>query len=350
MKVAVYAIALNEEQFVKRWYHSAKEADLLLIADTGSTDKTVELAKSFGIETHVISVQPWRFDDARNASLALIPGDIDYCIALDLDEVLVPGWREHLEKAYVNKWTRPQYMFTTSWNPDGSPGMQFSGIRIHARQGYRWQYPIHEVPSPYRIPETRGWIDLQIEHHPDETKSRGEYLTLLEEAAKENPLDDRCTFYYGRELYFWRRYPEAAAQFKKHLKLESAKWPPERASSYRYLAECEPNNAEFWLKKSYLEDPSRRESSVKLAQHYYDLSKWKETAEWATKALEIETKPLDYFCEPWAWGPLPHDLLALASYNLKEYETAALHGQIALSLDPSNERYQVNMGYYLSHI
>jgi glycosyltransferase involved in cell wall biosynthesis len=107
MKVAVYAIALNEEQFVKRWYHSAKEADLLLIADTGSTDKTVELAKSFGIETHVISVQPWRFDDARNASLALIPGDYDYCIALDLDEVLVPGWREHLEKAYVNICLQP---------------------------------------------------------------------------------------------------------------------------------------------------------------------------------------------------------------------------------------------------
>ena len=37
MKIAVYTIALNEENFVKRWFESAKEADYLLIADTGST-------------------------------------------------------------------------------------------------------------------------------------------------------------------------------------------------------------------------------------------------------------------------------------------------------------------------
>jgi hypothetical protein len=46
MKVAVYTIALNEEAFVQPWYESAKDADYLLIADTSSTDRTVELAKA----------------------------------------------------------------------------------------------------------------------------------------------------------------------------------------------------------------------------------------------------------------------------------------------------------------
>jgi len=73
MKVAVYSIALNEEKFVQRWYESAKEADYLFIADTGSSDKTVEIARGLGIVCHIISVKPWRFDDARNASLALLP-------------------------------------------------------------------------------------------------------------------------------------------------------------------------------------------------------------------------------------------------------------------------------------
>ncbi len=48
MRIAVYTIALNEEKHVKRWYESAKDADYLLIADTGSTDKTVEIAESLG--------------------------------------------------------------------------------------------------------------------------------------------------------------------------------------------------------------------------------------------------------------------------------------------------------------
>ena len=109
MKVAVYTIALNEVQFVKKWYESAKDADYLLIADTGSTDKTVELAKKLGINVISIGVKPWRFDDARNASLAALPLDIDYCIALDMDEILIEGWREELEKAHKEGWTRPRY-------------------------------------------------------------------------------------------------------------------------------------------------------------------------------------------------------------------------------------------------
>jgi len=107
MKIAVYTIALNEEQFVKRWHESAKDADYLLIADTGSTDKTVEIAESLGINVFKISINPWRFDDARNAALSLLPSDIDYCISLDMDEILSEGWRKELESLEGSNVTRP---------------------------------------------------------------------------------------------------------------------------------------------------------------------------------------------------------------------------------------------------
>ena len=45
MKIAVSAISHNEEKHVKRFCDSAKDADIIHIADTGSTDKTVEIAK-----------------------------------------------------------------------------------------------------------------------------------------------------------------------------------------------------------------------------------------------------------------------------------------------------------------
>jgi glycosyltransferase involved in cell wall biosynthesis len=45
MKIAIYTIALNERQFVDKWFEAAKGADYLLIADTGSTDGTVERAR-----------------------------------------------------------------------------------------------------------------------------------------------------------------------------------------------------------------------------------------------------------------------------------------------------------------
>ena len=45
MKIAVYAIAKNEEYNINDWYNSVSKADYHLILDTGSTDKTVEIAK-----------------------------------------------------------------------------------------------------------------------------------------------------------------------------------------------------------------------------------------------------------------------------------------------------------------
>ena len=55
MKIAVYAISKNEEKHVKRFCESAKDADCIIIADTGSTDNTVQEAKNQGAIVHNIS-------------------------------------------------------------------------------------------------------------------------------------------------------------------------------------------------------------------------------------------------------------------------------------------------------
>ena len=101
MKIAISAISKNEAQFVERFIASCKDADHISIADTGSTDETVELAKKYGATVHEICITPWRFDLARNAALALLPKDIDVVISLDLDEVLEDGWREEIERVWT---------------------------------------------------------------------------------------------------------------------------------------------------------------------------------------------------------------------------------------------------------
>jgi len=344
MKIAVYTIALNEEQFVKRWYESAQDADYLLIADTGSTDKTKEIASHLGIEVYSISVAPWRFDDARNAALALIPSDIDYCISLDMDEVLSEGWREELEKL-PSTVTRPIHRLVTSFDANGNPGVEFDALRIHSRHGHRWKYPIHESVAFYGIEEVRQNVDIKIYHHPDNNKSRGQYLPLLQMAAQEDPTSDRCAHYYARELFYYARYKESADEFKRHLSLPSAFWKPERCESMRYIAKCEPENKEYWLRLAIAECPERREPFVDLAQHFYETSDWHKVKEYASLALDIKEKFLGYFCESEAWGWKPHDLLALANYNLGNYEEASKQGEIAISLC-DDQRLHDNLGFY----
>jgi len=344
MKIAVYTIALNEEQFVKRWYESAKNADYLLIADTGSSDQTKKIAEDLGINVYSISILPWRFDDARNAALALIPSDIDYCISLDMDEVLSDNWREELEKINPNT-TRPIHRLVTSFDENGNPGVEFDALRIHSRNGHRWKYPIHESVTFYGIDEVRQDVDIKIYHYPDNNKSRSQYLPLLELAAQEDPLSDRCAHYYARELFYYGRYAEAAKEFKRHLSLSSAFWKPERCESMRYIAKCEPEEKERWLRLAIAECPERREPYVDLAQHFYEIADWHKVKEYSELSLNIKEKFLGYFCESDAWGWKPHDLLALANYNLGFYNEALDHGKMALSLN-NDTRLEDNIVFY----
>ena len=348
MRVAIYTIALNEEQFVKRWYESAKDADYLLIADTGSTDKTVEIAKNLGINVISIKISPWRFDDARNAALAALPKDIDYCISLDMDEIIVGDWRGELQKALDHGVTRPRYKHTWSWKEDGTPGLQYSYDHVHLRSGYRWKYPVHEVLQSYGIEETSMFFDgFETQHHPDNSKSRSQYLPLLQMAVAEDPLNDRNAYYYARELFFYGQYEKSKNEFLRHLSLPTSVWKPERSSSMRYVAKC--SNAaekEHWLIKAFEETPDRREPAVDLAKLYYELKNWQECLKYAELAIDIKEKPLEYLCEEEAWGSLPYDLAAISSYNLNLFENALEYGTEAFKLNGKDNRLAENLVFY----
>lgn len=346
MKIAVYTITKNEEQFIARWADSASEADVILVADTGSTDATAKVAAEHGAIVHSIGISPWRFDDARNASLALIPADVDLCIALDADEVLTPGWRAHLE-ILGTEVTRPRYKYVWSWNADGSEGLTYAGDKIHARHGYRWKHPVHEVLTPsLGFTEVEGWSGLEIHHHPDATKSRGQYAGLLEWAVKEDPSDDRNSYYLGREYSYAGKLDEARTELLRYLSLPKAVWGPERSAAQRILATCEPDRAEYWLLRSASEAPDRREPWVDLARHYHDKARWAECYSSAKRAVSIIDKPLEYICEASAWGSEPYDLAAISAFHLGLPECISL-SEIAISLDPENLRLLGNHAYFV---
>ena len=220
MLIVVYAIAKNEAQFAKRWMDSMAEADRVIVLDTGSTDGTAERLRALGAVVVEERVEPWRFDTARNRSLELVPEDADICVCTDLDEVFHPGWRAALEAAWTDGTTQAVYRYTWNFNADGSEGTVFWIEKIHARRGYRWTRPVHEV-----LERQEGWgpgrkctaEGVQLDHHADPAKSRGQYLPLLELAVEEDPNNDRNVHYLGREYFFYRRWEESIAMLKRHL-------------------------------------------------------------------------------------------------------------------------------------
>jgi tetratricopeptide (TPR) repeat protein len=263
-----------------------------------------------------------------------------------MDEVILPGWRKELEKALADQVTRPRYKYTWSWNSDGTPGLQYGGDKIHARKGYRWKHPVHEVITSDRIQEKQGWYDVEIHHYPDSTKSRGQYLPLLKLSTIEDPSDDRNAYYYARELFFNREFEDATKEFLRHLSLPTARWAPERAASYRYLARCNPEKEKEYLLRAIEEDPNRREPRIELANHAYLAKDWDLCYEQSLKALAIKEKPLDYLCEDFAWKDLPHDLASIAAWNLGKKEEAIEQVILAISYNPNNARLNKNLEFY----
>jgi tetratricopeptide (TPR) repeat protein len=344
MRVAVYAIALNEVGHVARFLASSQGADLISVADTGSTDGTVAALRQGGAIVHQIAVRPWRFDDARNTSLALVPADIDVCVALDLDEVLSPGWREALEREWILDTTRGQYRFAWSHDKDGRPAVEYWYDRIHARHGYRCRHPCHECLYPDRIEERWRRIEgLRVDHWPDDGKSRGHYLPLLEAAVREDPTHPRNAHYLGREYFFRARHIDAEIELRRHLALPGATWLPENCASMRYIAKCrialgDLDGAIEWLRRAVTIAPELRDPWVDFAEACYLRRDWPACHEAATRALAITADPMIYQNDPRSVGATPHDLASLAAWNLGHREEALAHAERAAELEPSDER------------
>ena len=337
-KICVYAIAKNEAAFVSRFCASAKDADFILIADTGSTDDTVDLAKADGATVHQIHISPWRFDAARNAALSLIPADIDICVSLDMDEILEPGWREEVERLWTHGITRLRYGF------DCGSGYVIVHEKIHARHGYIWKHLCHEYPCADRIEERFAGTDKVLATHlPDVTKSRGQYLDMLFAAAAEDPQSHRYSFYYARELYFTQRWDHSLAEFNRFLSLPGATWNKERCYAMRTMARCcaalsQKSEAVAWARKAVLEDPNTREAWCELAQQAHNDGRWEECFGAAMSALRIDTRDTTFTNDVAVWGAWPHDLASVAAFNMKMSGVALEQARLAVEKSPDDTR------------
>lgn len=343
-RIAVYAIALNEAQFAQRFFDGASEADLVVVADTGSTDDTARLLRTAGATVHPISISPWRFDDARNAALALVPAEVDICVSLDLDEVAAPGWRAALERAWIPGTTSAFYRYHWSHDESGAPLVSTYAKKAHARHGFRWRHPCHEVIYPDRIEDLSVVIeDMVVDHWPDLGKSRGQYLDLLRLGAAEDPHDRRSAQLLGRELMIVGAWDDAIIELSRYLAIDGPFFADDRCNTMRFLSRCEAgrgrtNEALYWARRATAEAPSLREPWAELAFLHYERRDWPECYRAARRALAIGPASASQRIEASVWGSLPHDLAAIAAWNLGLTDEALQHVQQARMLAPPDER------------
>ena len=276
----------------------------------------------------------------------------------DLDEVFEPGWRKALEAAWQPGITsQVRYPYTWSFNDDGTPAVHFYIEKIHARHGFSWVHPVHEVLQYTGIgrPHVVTCDGMQLNHYPDKAKSRAQYLPLLELSVREAPEDDRNMHYLGREYMFYGKWDDCIETLKRHLALKSATWLDERAASMRYIARSYKakgniDEAKKWLLRAIAEAPYLREGWMEGALLAYEQGDWEGVFHYTAEALKIQQQPVSYICETFCLEGTVCDLAALAAYHLGMYDKALQLSERACAAAPSDERIRNNYDFLLKHL
>lgn len=339
LRIAIYTICKNEAQHVERWANSNSEADLRLVCDTGSTDDTVKLLQEHSVTVIPISVMPWRFDLARNTSLNLLPSDIDICIWQDLDEELLPGWREQLEQHWDADTTTANHRYRNNNNP-----WQWHS-KIHARHGCHWTGAVHETLHWNREEKTIWITELYLDEHQDVTKSRASYRDLLEVKIAEGDRNWRTYYFLANEL---------AGQASIDRRIESYKACNEGDMVLSYIAKTiargyaatgDHTQAQRWFNTA-TGHGAERETWFSLAEYWNQQKDWAQAYIAARRCLGITEKRTGFTQDPRAWDHNIYDIAALAAYNMGLYKESVRLGEEAVKMNPDDQRLKSNLEFY----
>lgn len=227
--LTVCIVAKDEESNIGAALASVRGvADELIVVDTGSTDRTIDIAKAFGAR---IIHHPWNgdFAAARNAGIEAATGD--WVLMLDADETLPERSVLPLLAAIRNPYA-DAYLHGIVSCTGHARSAPVPIVRLFRRDPkYRFSGRIHEQISP-SIEAAGGCVvplDMELEHHgytPEEDRRKGRRernRRLLEEEIKANPRNPSAWYFLGVEDMIQLEYGRALESFQRAVSLERSR-------------------------------------------------------------------------------------------------------------------------------
>jgi hypothetical protein len=200
-------IVRNEEANLPACLASAEGVfDEVVVVDTGSTDRTREIARSSGARVFEFA---WidDFAAARNAALGHATGD--YAFWLDADDRIESSERGKLT-ALLDSLSGRELAYVVRCACDPGPGETGVTVVDHMRlfplrPDVRWTYRVHEqiLPSLRRAGIGIRWTDVVVRHtgyaEPGLRRRKlGRDLKILEAERREHPDEPFVLFNLGQ--------------------------------------------------------------------------------------------------------------------------------------------------------
>lgn len=284
-------IVKNEEQHLARCLLSVKPAvDEMIVVDTGSTDKTKDIARAYGARVFDF---PWTddFSAARNHSLSLAAGD--WILVLDADEVISSLDYTALDRIVRNKPAKPvAYSMVTrnytnevsaqGWTAndrryrgeeDGTGWFPSLKVRLFTKdERIRFRNPVHELVEA-SVQEAGIKIkasDIPVHHYgrfdKDKLMAKGKkYFLLGKQKIEQMKGDVKALKELAIQASELGEYEAGVALWKKIIDLDQNNAAAFLNISYAYLRLEKYQEALISSRRALELEPTMKEAALNYA-------------------------------------------------------------------------------------
>ncbi|WP_300771787.1 glycosyltransferase family 2 protein [uncultured Acetatifactor sp.] len=295
--ISLCMIVKNEEKILERCLDSVADlVDEIVIADTGSTDATREIARRY---TEKVYDFPWTDDFSAARNFVFSRATQEYIYSADADEVLSPENRERFrllketllpEVEIVQMKYANQLQFNTVYNYDE----EYRPKLFKRKRDFVWEAPIHET---VRLEPVIYDSDIVITHLPGESHAKRDLANFQKHWRQGYRLPKRLLGMYARELLiagdeedFAQAAPvflEAAADNERDgeemaqsccVAARAARLAGDTVSFFKYTSKV-------------IAEEACSEICCEMGNFYEGLSDWEEAAIWYYNAV-YETRPI----------------------------------------------------------
>ncbi|MBJ6362725.1 glycosyltransferase [Paenibacillus sp. GCM10012307] len=348
--ISLCMIVRNEENSLAKCLAGvAGIADEIIIVDTGSTDKTKEIAKSFGAKIYDFK---WIDDFAAARNYSFSKATKEYILWLDADDTIEEKDQKllrELKTTLAPEYNSVSMPYNLAFDGEGNVVSSLRRNRVVRRdRQFQWIGPVHEYLAVF------GPIfpsDACITHKKDKEHTDRNLRIYRKRAEQGEEFSPRDLYYYANELRDHGLNEEAVDYYGRFLNTGQG-WIEDNFQACLKGAECWAKQGnkeqEFqWLCKTLLYDKPRSEFSCRLGAYLFERGDYNQAVYWYDLALRLpENKDNMGMTNKAASTWLPHLQLCLCYDRLGQHKKASYHNELALTFYPSHPSMLYNRDYF----
>ncbi|TNJ62997.1 glycosyltransferase [Paenibacillus hemerocallicola] len=350
VSVSLCMIVKNEENTLDRCLSGVSRlVDEIVIVDTGSTDRTKEIAGKY---TERVYDFEWADDFAAARNYAFSLASKEFICWLDADDILLPEDGERFAQLVgALPWDADavSMVYNLSFDEQGNVSTSLRRNRLVKRSNnFRWIGAVHEYLEVFgKVVDA----DIAVTHDRKHANSSRNLNIYEKRESMGERFTSRNLYYYANELADHGLWERAIEKYEMFLGRGDG-WIEDILAACTRLSECwyrlnRTDEAKRQALRAFSYALPRAEHCCRLgfyfmAEHHYEAA-----AYWydqATKLVRPESSMGMLQLDCWTW--LPHLQLCVCYDRMGKRELAIRHNELAASYAPDHPSVLANAAYF----